>query len=389
MEIVAIYARVSQKDNTVAVTSGSLKNQILLAEKYIKQDNELNNMEQRIFMDDGYSGSDMDRPAVRRMLAGIFIGNVQAVVIKDFSRLSRNHIDISRLLEFIFPKYHTVIISVAEEYDSRKRQIHQEDVLRNIFNEYYCRDISRKTGKSLLEKRKSGKYISARPPYGYRKNGDSLEVDQQEAEIVRLIYRLSASGKGSPQIAEILNQQGMKKRKKRWQYPDIWRILHDPVYLGNAVYNRSRNEFRDRFVTVYTPRNAWGIVPQNHPPLIEKKQYELCQKLHPATAGYGKKKGKRHVFHGITKCGICGKALCRHRSKNNLLVCSGGGKHAEITISMSCLWKICMEIFAFDPETSGEKSRRIFLENFISQIVVDNAEIRIMSKVLLENKGAT
>lgn len=384
--IVAVYARVSKKDASEE-TGQSLENQIALAKEWIAGDASLREMEVRVYRDEGYTGTNMDRPAVKMMLAGIFMGKIQALVVKDFSRLSRNHLQLSELLEVVFVRYPVRIIAISEAYDSLgQSRVGLGEGIKSIFYEYYCRDISRKTKKSLEAKKESGQYAVGKLPFGYRRDGgEGWRICEEEAEQIRRIFEMSLCGENCASIADTMNQASAGRE---WKASTVWRILHNPVYTGVRVWHKYENRFRDGFYRASVPREEWRTEKMCHPAIIGEEEYALVQSIHPHTAGYGRRKGRRHLFHGITKCGYCGRALCCHRRRAGILVCRENHGEASVQASLNILWEICWKLFAGQGVTAGWKppvgnaEKELYLRSFIQQIRVESGKIWIESKVV-------
>lgn len=380
--MVAVYARISCIDRENRSNHQSIDNQIHLATEYINRDPELCRMRIQVFRDEGYTGTSLNRPAVQKLLAGIYLGKIQALVVKDFSRLSRNHIQMSELRENTFVRYPVIFVSIGDGYDSRK----QENVelcasFRSVFYEYYCRDVSRKVKQALEAKKQNGEYAVARVPFGYRKGeGGGLQVCPQEAAVVRDIFAQAAMGMNTAQIARWLNcrpcredssQTGEGGGGKRWQSAAVWRILNDPVYTGTYVWHKYENEYRSGFCRQCVDRRDWHRRERSHPAIIPQEEFERAWNGRKRTAGFGRKKGKRHIFHGITRCGYCQQALCRHRRERELLVCRERHGEERNTVSWKILWKICAALW-FDGEAPEmqEWEMEIFLHHFIRKITV-------------------
>lgn len=382
-EVVAIYARISRKDPEEEGRR-SLQNQVALAKQWIAGDASLRNMRIEIYQDEGYTGTNMNRPAVQKLLAGIFLGKIQALVIKDFSRLSRNHLQLSELVEVTFRRHPVRLIAISEYYDSaRQAGLGMGEGIKSIFYEYYCRDISGKVKKSLEAKKEAGEDAVGRLPFGYRRDGEGAwELCPEEAAVVRQIFSLSLEGRNSVRIAE----QMQEAYGGSWQPSRIWRILHNPVYTGQQVWHKYENHYQNGFFCECVPRKQWRVQESRHPPVVSREEYRRVQLLHPPTAGYGKKKGRRHLFHGITKCGECKGALCRHRRRKELLVCSRGHGELSPQISVEALWRICQEIFGMGQEELPLfDDRELFLKYFIQRIEVGpGKEVRITAKVCMD-----
>lgn len=369
---VAVYCRVSKKDQ-----STSIDNQMDLAKSYIGMDDRLSKFHICVFEDDGYTGTNMNRPAVKKLLAGIFLGKIQALVVKDFSRLSRDHLVLAELLETVFPRYPLRVVSIADQYDSDHDRPGLENGIKNLFYEYYCRDISNKTQKALQAKRQNGEARPGKCPYGYKKNAQGkLVIKCEEAAVVRTIFRWCMEGKKCAEIAEKLEETD---HSRKWSASVVWRILHDPVYTGNDPWHKSVNRYANGFTTVYLEREMWKIRENAHPAIISRQTCEAIRKRYPEPDGSRKKRRSRHMFHGVTKCGSCGTALCRHRSQSGVLICKQDKEHVQV--SAAGLWRIIQRIFPVESEKYGE----IFLKIFVNRILVTGREIVIQTKVVIEN----
>lgn len=382
--VAAIYARISKKDQKHPERDQSIENQIHLAREYIGKDSELCHMEIQIFRDEGYTGTNLNRPSVRKLLAGIYLGKIQALVVKDFSRLSRNHIQMSEFREDTFLRYPIVFISIGDQYDSRRRDTVELCAgFRSIFYEYYCRDVSRKVKHALEARKQSGEYAVAKAPYGYRKSESGrFEICPEEAAQIREIFKLAVQGKNTVQIARWMNlleeapnswgDAGMEETHHvRWQPAGIWRILNNPVYVGTHIWHKYESVYRDGFCRRNVERAQWNRQEESHPAIISQEEFLRAGQLQKRTEGYGKKKGKRHIFHGITRCGYCQRALCGHRQKKEWLVCREKHQGKQNAILWMKLWKICAWLwFDGEPPQMQEWEMELFLHQFIERITV-------------------
>jgi DNA invertase Pin-like site-specific DNA recombinase len=388
-QTVAIYARISRKNQQEK--GQSIANQIALAQRWIDASPELQDSSVEIYVDEGYTGTNLNRPAVKKLLAGIFMGKIQVLVVKDLSRLSRSHLTLSELLEIVFSGYSLRVIGIGEQYDSFSRERMDLGMgIQSIFYEYYARDISRKVKESLRAKKEKGEYAVAQIPYGYRKGENNRwEICPEEAAIVKQIFAMSLEGDTCARIAVSLPKTGEYAKnsgtvpEKIWQASQIWRILHNPVYTGKRVWHKYENRYENGFVSCRVSREEWRQEQDAHPPIISEEMYESVQKLHPPTAAYGRKKGKRHIFHGITKCGICQGALCCHRRHKEILLCPKKHEEGEIAISTETLWKICCFIPQNPiPENISRKMKEILLQIYFEKIVVEHDhQVKIFCKV--------
>ncbi len=342
--VTAFYTRISKTDIRNGSVSNSINNQAgLLYEASKKLNIDTDNIQ--IFIDDGYSGRSSRRPAFRKLIANTILGNINTILVKDFSRFSREHILISEFLEKIFPKYNTRFISVTDRYDSINGNTNMSVPFKNLFNEYYCNDISRKVKTSLSARKEAGKFCTANVPFGYKiiQGADSPEViiNIEEALIVKKIFSLAGTGLNCRMIADILNSENCFAGRKSsgWDASYIWSILNNPFYTGLNVWHKYETPSYRINQPLRLPKNYWKTSKGRHNAIICSEQYsKINSKPVKSTP-----KGKRHIFHGITKCQTCHKALCYDRRKKGYLCCNHCG-HGEIKkIQADILYNICLD----------------------------------------------
>ena len=292
----AIYIRLSREDGDKD-ESDSVSNQKKLLMTFVQSHEEL--LLYNIYTDDGYSGTTFRRPAFRQMLSDIEERKVTCVLVKDLSRFGRDYIESGRFLERYFPEKGVRFISVSDHIDSLRQSYDMLLPIRNVFNEQYARDISRKVHSALRAKQQCGEFIGAFASYGYRKspgNKNRLLIDEYAASVVRRIFSLYLKGCGKQQIARILNAEGVlsPSEYKRaaglsygspataghhtlWSYSTINHILHKEIYVGNMVQGTKRQELRGKQRAVR--RENWVVVPGTHPPIIDEETWNLTQAL--------------------------------------------------------------------------------------------------------------
>jgi len=285
-QIVALYLRLSKADkrkcssktsppaDTLDMSASvSIKNQKSLLERYVRQDRELCCYENKLFIDDGFNGLEDTRPALQDMLSMAANGRVHAVVVKDFSRLSRNHLYLASLREQVFPSFKTELISLGDHYDSRKDD---RDILalrfKSLFYEHYSRDISRKVKASLSAKKERGEYAVAKPPFGYRMEQGQWKQEEREAALVREIFRLAVEGYSNREICAILEKRALPAKL----YPvKVMRILKNPAYCGKHVWHKYENYIGFHKKSIALPREQWRIEEGRHPAIISDDVFEL------------------------------------------------------------------------------------------------------------------
>lgn len=328
---VAEYIRLSRDDGDKA-ESDSIGNQKKLLADYIKEQDTL--LVYDIYIDDGFSGTNYERPAFRRMIDDIEAGKVNCVIVKDLSRFGRDYIETGRYLERYFPERNVRFISITDNIDSFVQAYDMLLPIKNIFNEQYARDISGKIHASILIKQKAGEFIGAFPSYGYRKSPsdkNKLIIDEYAAGIVRRIFALYNAGCGKLRIAGILNAEGILSPSayknangehyrnaghtdniSYWSYSTIHRILQNEMYLGNMVQGRKSQQMRGK-AHARQPEN-WIIVPGTHDAVIDKDTWEKTQRLLNRRTRNLDLRSNPSVLAGFLKCGDCGRALVK---KNN------------------------------------------------------------------------
>lgn len=268
------------------------------------------------------------------MISDIKIGKINCVIVKDLSRFGRDYIDTGRYLERIFPDLGIRFIAITDAIDSFKQSYDMLLPIKNIFNEQYARDISKKIRASIDEKQRSGQFIGSFACYGYKKspeNKNQLIIDAYAANVVRRIFHLFVQGYGKQEIAKILNKEGVlspseyKKanglnyqNKRRlasttyWSYTTINNILRHEVYIGNMVQGTKHQRMRGKQKAL--PRKDWVVVKSTHDAIIDQNIWEKTQEL------LQKRSGRMdcnfnvsvNVFAGFVKCGDCGRAMMKH-----------------------------------------------------------------------------
>ncbi len=352
---IAIYLRLSKEDMkdgaaTRKEESNSIAMQRLLLRKYI-EDN-FTDYEIIEFCDDGYTGTNFDRPDVQEMLERIRNGEINCIIVKDFSRFARDYIELGAYLEQIFPFLGVRFISVNDGYDSVNVQggIADMDVnFKNLLYDLYSRDLSGKVRSSLAIRKEKGQYVSANSPFGYEKDPEdrhALLIAEDEAEVVRRIFSLTLEGRTSVEIAKLFNETGVKTpvefkiekgktsripkgERFLWSGSTICQILRNEIYIGNTVQKKYEKDFVGGKNHI-KPREEWLVAYGHHEPIINKEVFDKVQE------DRGKKRPPQyhetHPLVGKLVCGCCKKNLnyrrglnpyftCYHRYSNNMKTC--------------------------------------------------------------------
>ncbi|MEY8392378.1 recombinase family protein [Lachnospiraceae bacterium 45-W7] len=327
-----IYLRLSREDGDKE-ESDSITNQRELILEFLKKREDIRIHAIRV--DDGYSGVNFERPAFQRMLEDIKTGKVNCVVTKDLSRFGRNHIEVGKYIEKIFPYLGVRFIAVNDNYDSIVNA--QTDNImvpfKNLINDAYCRDISIKIRSNLEVKRKRGDFVGPFAPYGYQKSEmdkNKLEIDKEAAEVVRSIFRLYLQGNNAYKIAEKLNKDniltpmdykkengsafytGFKKNlKSQWTHMHVLRILGNPVYTGTLIQGKETTPNYKVKKKVKRDQSKWSQVENTHEAIISSVDFQNAKEQMQMDTRTGTAKEKVYYLSGVVKCGDCGANMVR------------------------------------------------------------------------------
>lgn len=351
----ALYLRLSREDGD-KTESDSIANQRTLLEAYAADHPELCIVDE--FVDDGYSGSNFERPAFQRLFRELEQGTINCVLVKDLSRFGRNYIEVGRYLERIFPVMRVRLIAVTDNYDSQSAWKTSDSIMvpmRNLLNDAYCRDISVKIKSQLAVKRKRGDFVGSFATYGYQKdpsNHSKLIVDELAAENVQSIFRWKISGmsnQGIPTPFTRRCQLGYMRNTSRvkapaWQPAFVTKVLENPVYTGTMVYNRIAYDETYRKIG-QNPRESWRMVPDSHPAIISWELFDEISALREAEQAVREERKKwcrrrrennPNIFKGRIFCKKCGeKLVCRWQSEGTLyFYCAS----CHVSISEKDLW---------------------------------------------------
>jgi len=327
------YVRLSREDGDKE-ESNSVTGQKDLIRDFLSRHPELRECGMKV--DDGFTGSNFDRPAFQEMLAEVKARKINCIVVKDLSRFGRNHLDAGEYIERIFPFLGVRFIAINDHYDSLNSHVESDELIvpfKNLINEAYCRDTSIKIRSQLEIKRRRGDFIGSFAVFGYKKDPDNhhkLVVDDFAADVVRDIFRWKLEGISAIDIAERLNVTGIPtpmeykrlqglnysnafrvKEESVWSAGMVLRILKNPVYIGVLEQGRVTTPSYKVKRLVNKPREEWAIVEDCHEPIINRFDFESIQKvlsMDTRTSVSGK---AVELFSGVTYCGECGNAMIR------------------------------------------------------------------------------
>ena len=325
-----LYLRLS-KDDRDKSESNSIKNQREMLLDFVSRNPDI--CVANILADDGFTGANFDRDAFKDMIRHIEDGEVDCVIVKDFSRLGRDHIATGKYIERYFATKKVRFIAVNEPYDSQKADM--TDIsnslivpFKNIINEAFLEDISVKTKTQLEIKRKNGELVCNYAVYGYAKQDGKLVVDDYAADVVKAIFDCKITGYNEGQIAAMLNARGIlspseyKKamgvsyhtpftlgEKAAWAANAVKRILSNRVYLGHLEQGkRTKASYRMKQF-YYKPREKWNVHENDHEPIIDELDFELAQELMAMDTRIAQGSDTLHLFSGFVVCGLCGQPM--------------------------------------------------------------------------------
>ena len=331
-----LYIRLSVEFNGNRGDSLETQKQIMEAHLALCPDIEV----VEVYTDNGISGQTFERPAFQRLLADVEAGKINCVAVKDLSRLGRSAIDSGYYVEKYFPLHGVRFLAINDQYDSEDENNGTGQIalpLKNLMNEAYALDISRKVRAQQHQAMRAGEFIGSRPPYGYRKdpaNCHRLLVNTDTAPVVRQIFRWAADGLALNRIVKRLNETGVLTPSHylasiglisnqkligsgKWQTWTVAKILADEVYTGDMVQGKSRSVKRKQTPTV--PED-WIVVKGTHEPLISRELFEQVQAIRVQAAAKYTQNEKipysPNIFRGRIFCGHCGKSLHRQKSHN-------------------------------------------------------------------------
>lgn len=345
----AIYCRLSSEDGADH-ESMSIGNQRALLTEYVeKQGWEVVDT----YIDDGFSGTNFDRPGFQRMIADIEKGRINLVITKDLSRLGRNYIMCGQYTEIYFPERHVRYIALNDGVDTLN-QTSSMDItpFKHILNDMYAKDISTKIKSTLHTKARRGEYLGALDPYGYLRHPDDkhkLIINEETAPIVRRIFEMSAAGMGSRSICTVLNDEGILSpaeytrfrkhdptkdgefvRKRFWCQTYLRSILKNEMYVGCMVQGRQYTPSYRSKKREPVPKEDWIVVPDMHEPIVTRELFDEAQKKMQARKKVIKPLDEPRLFSGLFYCEACGTAMRQHTTGNGKYTYFICGKHHAI-----------------------------------------------------------
>lgn len=393
----AVYVRLSKEDIDTAYArkaeSDSISNQKQLIFDFLKNKPEINIVSVRV--DDGYTGTNYDRPAFQLMLDDIKAGAVNCVVVKDLSRFGREYIDAGKYIDRLFPYYGVRLIAINDGIDTITKDASNEFgiTVKNLFNDNYCRDISIKTRSNLNVKRKNGEFTGAFAPYGYKRSEtvhNKLVVDEYPASVVQDIFKWKLSGMSQDGIAKKLNELGVLspmeykrsmglnyksgfkvKEKTLWTAVTVRRILTNELYIGTLIQGvRTTPNYKVKVVKI-NEKKDWCVIEENHEALVTEKTFDLVQRLLLLDTRTSPNEERVFPLAGLMECADCGRPLVKK------LTTSGKKKYSYYMCSKNKQQHTC----------SSHRIKADDLENTVLAVLQNQIQMVIQMNDCLEMIG--
>ena len=336
-KVIATYIRLSVEDGDLTggskVESNSVVNQRMLLSEFIQSREDLTGCRVVEFCDDGYTGTNFERPGFQEMMVQVKLKQIDCIVVKDLSRFGREYLDVSSYLELILPVFDIRFISVNDGFDSNDyvgTTGGMELAFRNLINGMYSRDISMKVKSARKTRERRGEYMGGHPFYGYLKdslNRHHLVVDEEARPVIERIFRMSADGVSTMAIAKVLNEEGvpspvelkksrgigyskpLAEEKALWMQASVRKILRDERYTGKMISNVRSSAFVGKNIMVNNKKSDWIVVDNTHEAIISRELFEEANGALSARAKAFNRNTNWKVSGNLFVCGFCGRKL--------------------------------------------------------------------------------
>lgn len=400
--IAALYMRLSREDGENESASITTQRKMLTA--FAKENNFIIYDE---YIDDGYTGTNFDRPSFNRMISDIENHKINTVITKDLSRLGRDYITAGQYTEVYFPQKQVRYIAINDGYDSENAVNNDIAPFKNVINEMYARDISKKIRSSFMVKMKEGNYIGNFAPYGYCKdpiNKNHFLIDEETAPIVKEIFNMASKGNKPANIAKYLNSNEISSPLTyrcnkynldiskynaggEWTSGSISRILKNPVYLGHMAQGKTTKVSFRLKATISKSKDDWFFVENTHQPIIDKETFDLVQRYSQSRA-YNKKNSFINIFSGLAKCADCGKNMSsvgtRKKGSTANLECGayklkGAKACTNHFIDYDVLYKIVLDTLKEQISLSEQDKKEI-----LNEVLKENSKVQRQNKTVDE-----
>ena len=392
----AAYLRLSKEEYNNEKESNSIINQRQIIDNYVKEHKEYKLVD--YYVDDGYSGTNFDRPEFQRMLEDIKNKKIDVIIIKDLSRLGRNYIETGNFVEVVFPAMGVSVISVDENYKMDSLDYYGSDYvpLKNLFNDMYVKDISKKVRSSLIVKKHNGEFVGKLAPYGYTKNPKNKHkflIDKNVSHIIIKIFDMTLDGKSRREVADFLNQNdiltpseylNIKTNKdvtvmKKWNSEMVNSILRNENYTGTLFQGKKRKLNYRVNKKINIDKDNWIVTKNHHEAIISKEKFDKVQEILDRKSKVNKD-GSIDILSGILKCKSCGSNMIKRTSKGKVYYyCSNYYRKKNCENNKSTSKSIVEEFIK--KELNITEITRLNIDNNIKYIsVFSNNVIEIVKK---------
>lgn len=395
---VGIYMRLSQEDMREG-DSLSIDNQKLILTKFVQEKGWTLVSE---YVDDGFTGTDFNRPGIQKLLTDAQTGKINTIIVKDLSRFGRNYIEVGRYIDYIFPMNNIRFIAINDGVDTADKNSAAIEMMPivNLFNEWHSSSTSKKIRAVYEANAKSGNYMASLAPYGYDRGAPPNHlpvINPETAPVVRRIFEMRAKGCTYRDIANALNAdnipppmsyryQQLDKANPRytcgfWEYASVKTLVHNPVYLGKLVQLRTTTVSHKNHKVIDRDESEWAVVENTHEPIITQELWDKCVEIEQSLSrGKRPKAGVTRALSGFCYCADCGWKM-RQQGEPSAYVCglySRGGKNQCSThyIRLDTIEKIVLQDIRskIALTVDEEKARAVFLEYKSGKIAKQTAD---------------
>ncbi len=392
----AAYLRLSKEEYNNEKESNSIINQRQIIDNYLKEHKEYKLVD--YYVDDGYSGTNFDRPEFQRMLEDIKNKKIDVIIIKDLSRLGRNYIETGNFVEVVFPAMGVSVISVDENYEMDSLDYYGSDYvpLRNLFNDMYAKDISKKVRSSLIVKKHNGEFVGKLAPYGYIKDPKDKHkflIDKNVSHIIKKIFDMILDGKSRKEVADFLNQNDILTPSeylnintdkdvtvmKKWNSEMVNSILRNENYTGTLFQGKKRKLNYRVNKKINIDKENWIVTENHHEAIINKEKFDKVQDILDRQTKVNKD-GSIDILSGFLKCKCCGSNMLKRSSKGKVYYyCSNYYRKKSCENNKSLSRSILDELIK--KELKITDITRLNIDNNIKYIyVVSNDKIEVEYK---------
>ena len=385
-DVTALYARLSKDDDLVG-DSNSIVHQKEILAKFAKEHGFVNC---EFYVDDGFSGTNFNRPDFQRLMADAEEGKISTIIVKDMSRFGRDYIMVGYYTEIYFSNLNIRFIAINDNVDSSIQTENDLTPFKNVFNEWYAKDTSKKIRAVFKAKGNSGKHLTTNPPFGYIKDPNDKEkwiIDEEAAQTVKRIFEMFTNGVRMPEIArkltaekietpQLYNLHRVRSIHKLSEYPEIWSVgtiknmLDQVAYVGHTVnFQTAKKSYKNK-KQVRLPKEGWVIYRNTQEAIIDEKTFEMVQQMRSVKRAYTKF-NEPNMFSGLLYCADCGNRLtiqriAKHREADNFSCATYRKKKkglcsshrilvSELTeVVKSDLQKVCEYVFLHEKEFTDE-----------------------------------